>query len=80
MISEDLGVKLDTISLEDLGTAKRITVDKDNTTIIDGGGDRHALKGRTKQLRSQIEASTSNYDKERLQGRLAKLSGGCGRH
>ncbi|WP_419656666.1 GroL2: 60kDa chaperonin GroEL [Desulfosarcina variabilis str. Montpellier] len=76
MISEDLGVKLDTISLEDLGTAKRITVDKDNTTIIDGGGDRHALKGRTKQLRSQIEASTSNYDKERLQGRLAKLSGG----
>ena len=76
MISEDLGVKLDTISLEDLGTAKQITVDKENTTIIDGGGDRHALKGRTKQLRSQIEASTSNYDKERLQGRLAKLSGG----
>ena len=76
MISEDLGVKLDTISLEDLGTAKRITVDKDNTTIIDGGGDREALKGRTKQLRAQIEAATGNYDKERLQGRLAKLSGG----
>ncbi|BBO83168.1 60 kDa chaperonin [Desulfosarcina ovata subsp. sediminis] len=76
MISEDLGVKLDTISLEDLGTAKRITVDKDNTTIIDGGGDREALKGRTKQLRAQIEATTSDYDKERLQGRLAKLSGG----
>ena len=76
MISEDLGVKRDTISLEDLGTAKRITVDKDNTTIIDGGGDREALKGRTKQLRAQIEAATGNYDKERLQGRLAKLSGG----
>jgi chaperonin GroEL len=76
MISEDLGVKLDTISLKDLGRAKRITVDKDNTTIIDGGGDRHALKGRIKQIRAQIEATISNYDKERLQGRLAKLSGG----
>ena len=76
MISEDLGIKLDMISLEDLGTAKRITVDKDNTTIIDGGGDREALKGRTKQLRAHIEAATGNYDKERLQGRLAKLSGG----
>jgi chaperonin GroEL len=76
MISEDLGVKLDTISLKDLGRAKRITVDKDNTTIIDGGGDRHALKGRIKQIRTQIEATISNYDKERLQGRLAKLSGG----
>ncbi len=76
VISEDLGVKLETVSLEDLGTAKRITVEKDNTTIIDGGGDRNALKGRIKQLRAQIEATTSNYDKERLQGRLAKLSGG----
>jgi chaperonin GroEL len=75
-ISEDLGVKLETITLQDLGTAKQITMDKDSTTIIDGGGDRKVLEGRIKQLKAQIEATTSNYDKEKLQGRLAKLIGG----
>lgn len=76
VISEDLGVKLETITLKDLGTAKRITVDKDNTTIIDGGGDRKALEGRVKQIRLQIEETTSDYDREKLQERLAKLIGG----
>jgi chaperonin GroEL len=76
MISEDLGVKLETITLKDLGTAKRITIDKDNTTIIDGGGDRKALEGRVKQIRVQIEETTSDYDREKLQERLAKLIGG----
>ncbi|MBW1783950.1 MAG: chaperonin GroEL [Deltaproteobacteria bacterium] len=76
VISEDLGVKLETITLEDLGTAKRITLDKDNTTIIDGGGDRKALEGRVKQIRVQIEETTSDYDREKLQERLAKLIGG----
>jgi chaperonin GroEL len=76
VISEDLGVKLETITLEDLGTAKRITLDKDNTTIIDGGCDRKALEGRVKQIRVQIEETTSDYDREKLQERLAKLIGG----
>jgi chaperonin GroEL len=76
VISEDLGVKLETITLKDLGTAKRITVDKDNTTIIDGGCDRKALEGRVKQIRVQIEETTSDYDREKLQERLAKLVGG----
>jgi chaperonin GroEL len=76
VISEDLGVKLETITLKDLGTAKRITVDKDNTTIIDGGGDRKTLGGRVKQIRAQIEETTSDYDREKLQERLAKLIGG----
>jgi chaperonin GroEL len=76
VISEDLGVKLETITLKDLGTAKRITIDKDNTTIIDGGGDRKALEGRVKQIRVQIEETTSDYDREKLQERLAKLIGG----
>jgi chaperonin GroEL len=76
VISEDLGVKLETITLKDLGTAKRITVDKDNTTIIDGGGDRKKLEGRVKQIRAQIEETTSDYDREKLQERLAKLIGG----
>lgn len=76
VISEDLGVKLETITLKDLGTAKRITVDKDNTTIIDGGGDRKTLEGRVKQIRAQIEETTSDYDREKLQERLAKLIGG----
>jgi chaperonin GroEL len=75
-ISEDLGVKLESITLEDLGTAKQITVDKDKTTIIDGGCDPKALEGRIKQIKTQIEETTSNYDKEKLQGRLAKLIGG----
>lgn len=76
MISEDLGVKLENMTLKDLGTAKRITLDKDNTTIIDGGSDRKALEGRVKQIRAQIEETTSDYDKEKLQERLAKLIGG----
>jgi chaperonin GroEL len=76
MISEDLGVKLETITLKDLGTAKRVTLDKDNTTIIDGGCDRKALEGRVKQIRIQIDDTTSDYDREKLQERLAKLIGG----
>jgi chaperonin GroEL len=76
VISEDLGVKLETMALKDLGTAKRITIDKDNTTIIDGGGNRKTLEGRVKQIRVQIEETTSDYDREKLQERLAKLIGG----
>jgi chaperonin GroEL len=76
VVSEDLGVKLETITLKDLGTAKRITLDKDNTTIIDGGGDRKTLEGRVRQIRAQIEETTSDYDSEKLQERLAKLIGG----
>ena len=76
LISEELGVKLESITLKDLGTAKRITIDKDNTTIIDGGCDRKALEGRVKQIRVQIEETTSDYDREKLQERLAKLIGG----
>jgi chaperonin GroEL len=76
VVSEDLGIKLENITLNDLGTAKRITIDKDNTTIVDGGGDRGALEGRVKQLRVQIEETTSDYDREKLQERLAKLIGG----
>ena len=76
VISEDLGVKLENISLNDLGTAKRISIDKDNTTIVDGGGKREALEGRVKQIRAQIDETTSDYDREKLQERLAKLIGG----
>jgi len=76
MISEELGVKLESITLKDLGTAKRITIDKDNTTIIDGGCERKVLEGRVKQIRVQIEETTSDYDREKLQERLAKLIGG----
>ncbi len=75
-ISEDLGIKLENIALNDLGTAKRITVDKDKTTIVDGGGSREAVEGRVKQIRAQIEETTSEYDREKLQERLAKLIGG----
>src|SRR6266487_4483003 len=75
-ISEDLGIKLENIKIEDLGRAKRIVVDKDNTTIIDGGGQQKAIEGRVKQLRAQIEDTTSDYDREKLQERLAKLVGG----
>jgi len=75
-IMEDLGVKLETVRLEDLGRAKRITVDKDNTTIVEGAGSSKAIEGRIKQLRSQIEETTSDYDREKLQERLAKLAGG----
>ncbi|HOG08387.1 MAG: chaperonin GroEL [Syntrophales bacterium] len=76
MISEDMGAKLENAQLADLGRAKRITIDKDNTTIIDGAGDRKALEGRVKQIRAQVEETTSDYDKEKLQERLAKLVGG----
>ncbi|MBW2030959.1 MAG: chaperonin GroEL [Deltaproteobacteria bacterium] len=76
VISEDLGLKLENVTLNDLGTAKRITIDKDNTTIVDGGGSRKALEGRVKQIRVQIDETTSDYDREKLQERLAKLIGG----
>jgi chaperonin GroEL len=76
MISEELGIKLETISVKDLGSAKRITIDKDNTTIIDGAGSKKDIEARVKQIRAQIEETTSDYDKEKLQERLAKLVGG----
>ena len=76
MISEDLGIKLETVTLNMLGQAKRVTIDKDNTTIVDGAGDADTIKGRVEQIRAQIETTTSDYDKEKLQERLAKLAGG----
>jgi chaperonin GroEL len=76
VISEDLGIKLENITVNDLGTAKRVNIDKDNTTIVDGGGSREALEGRVKQIRAQIDETTSDYDREKLQERLAKLIGG----
>ncbi len=76
MIAEDLGIKLETITLNDLGRAKRITIDKDNTTLIDGAGSQKDIEGRVKSIRAQIEETTSDYDKEKLQERLAKLVGG----
>jgi chaperonin GroEL len=76
VISEDLGLKLENVSINDLGTAKTLNIDKDNTTIIDGGGSRSDLEGRVKQIRTQIDDTTSDYDREKLQERLAKLIGG----
>lgn len=76
VISEDLGIKLESVTLGMLGTAKRVTIDKDNTTIVDGAGEADSIKGRTEQIRSQIENTTSDYDREKLQERLAKLAGG----
>jgi chaperonin GroEL len=75
-ITEDLGVKLENVKLEDLGRAKKVTIDKDNTTIVAGAGKASEIEGRIKQLRAQIEETTSDYDKEKLQERLAKLVGG----
>ena len=75
-ITEDLGIKLENVKLEDLGTAKKIVIDKDNTTIVEGGGKRAAIEARVKQIRTQVEETTSDYDKEKLQERLAKLVGG----
>ena len=75
-ITEDLGIKLENVKMEDLGKAKKITIDKDNTTIIEGGGKRSAVEGRIRQLRTQIEETTSDYDREKLAERLAKLAGG----
>ena len=76
VISEDLGIKLENVTLNDLGTTKRIVIDKDNTTIIEGAGSKESIQGRINQLRNQIEDTTSDYDSEKLQERLAKLAGG----
>jgi chaperonin GroEL len=76
LVSEDLGTKLENLTVADLGKAKRINIDKDNTTIVDGAGSRSAIEGRVKQIRAQIEETTSDYDREKLQERLAKLIGG----
>ncbi len=76
MISEDLGIKLETVTIGMLGQAKRVTIDKDNTTIVDGAGESDKIKGRVEAIRQQIENTTSDYDKEKLQERLAKLAGG----
>src|SRR5213596_2039915 len=75
-ITEDLGIKLESIKIDDLGKAKKITIDKDNTTIVEGGGSSSAIEGRVKQIRAQIEDTTSDYGREKLQERLAKLVGG----
>jgi chaperonin GroEL len=75
-ITEELGLKLENLTLEDLGRAKKVTIDKDNTTIIEGAGAKKAIEGRVKQLRAQVEDATSDYDREKLQERLAKLVGG----
>jgi chaperonin GroEL len=76
MISEDLGVKLDNVTLKMLGQAKKVTIDKDNTTIVGGAGKKADIEGRVKQIKAQIEETTSDYDKEKLQERQAKLAGG----
>ena len=76
VITEDLGIKLENVTLEDLGTAKRVIVDKEATTIVEGGGESKAVQGRVATIRAQIEESTSDYDREKLQERLAKLAGG----
>ena len=76
VISEDLGIKLENVTLEMLGRAKKVTITKDDTTVVDGAGDKTAIEGRIAQLKTQIEDTTSDYDKEKLQERLAKLSGG----
>jgi len=76
VVSEDLGIKLENLAITDLGQAKRINIDKDNTTVVDGAGSRSALEGRVKQIRAQIDETTSDYDREKLQERLAKLIGG----
>jgi chaperonin GroEL len=75
-VTEDLGVKLESMKMEDLGQAKKITIDKDNTTIVEGAGSAASIAGRVKQLRTQVEDTTSDYDREKLQERLAKLVGG----
>jgi chaperonin GroEL len=75
-LMEETGIKLEGVRLEDLGRAKRVTVDKDNTTLVDGAGSQKNIEGRIKQLRTQIEETTSDYDREKLQERLAKLAGG----
>ena len=76
VVSEDLGIKLESVTLKDLGTCKRVTIDKDNTTIVDGAGSRADIEGRVKQIRAEIEETKSDYDREKLQERLAKIVGG----
>ncbi|SVD35187.1 uncharacterized protein METZ01_LOCUS388041, partial [marine metagenome] len=76
VITEDIGVKLENVTVDDLGRAKRITIDKENTTIVDGKGKASEIQGRVKQIRNQVEETTSDYDREKLQERLAKLVGG----
>ena len=76
VIAEELGLKLENVTISDLGRAKRVTLDKDNTTIVDGAGDKAKIKGRIEEIRKQIEVTTSDYDREKLQERLAKLVGG----
>lgn len=76
VITEDLGIKLENVTTEDLGSAKRVIIDKENTTVVEGGGDRKAIQGRVATIRKQIEETTSDYDREKLQERLAKLAGG----
>jgi chaperonin GroEL len=76
MIAEELGIKLENVTLKDLGRAKRVIIDKDNTTVVEGGGKKSAIEGRITQIRAQIEDTTSDYDREKLQERLAKLAGG----
>ena len=75
-VTEDLGIKLENVKMEDLGRAKKVTIDKDNTTIVEGGGTRKAIEARVKQIRAQMEETTSDYDREKLQERLAKIVGG----
>src|SRR5229473_4064699 len=75
-ITEDLGIKLENVEVEDLGKAKKVTIDKDNTTLVEGGGKGSEIEGRVKEIRSQVEKTTSDYDREKLQERLAKLVGG----
>ena len=75
-IDEDLGIKLQSLELKDLGTAKKVVIDKDTTTIIEGSGSRDSITGRVLQLRAQVDDSSSDYDREKLQERLAKLVGG----
>jgi chaperonin GroEL len=77
VISEDLGHKLETVTLEDLGQARKITIDKDNTTIVDGAGKKADVEARVKTIRAQIADTTSDYDREKLQERLAKLARRC---
>ena len=76
LIAEELGIKLENVTLQDLGQAKRMVVDKENSTIVDGAGEKADIEGRIKQIRAQIEETTSDYDREKLQERLAKLVGG----
>jgi chaperonin GroEL len=76
MIAEELGIKLENITVKDLGRAKRVIIDKDNTTVVEGAGKKSGIEGRIAQIRAQIEETTSDYDREKLQERLAKLAGG----